>query len=104
MAHYLDYTLVLFLGHAIAFEISLLLLFMVHFGVLSLELLISKRRYMIVGAFIVGAVLTPPDVPTQLMLAIPLIGIYEIAIIYGKIRRKMPYLSKRRFIDIISEL
>lgn len=88
LAHYIDYTLILFLGHAIAFELCLALLLMVHFQVLSVEWLQDKRRPMIVAAFILGALLTPPDVPTQLMLALPLIAIYELAILYGKMRRK----------------
>ena len=81
--HYVNYVLCLCLGHAIAAELSVLLLVLVHFGLLSAEWLIAKRRVMIVGAFILGALLTPPDVLTQLLLAFPLIGIYEIAICYA---------------------
>jgi len=88
LSHYIDYTLILFLGHAIAFELCLALLLMVHFQVVPVEWLESKRRPMIVVAFILGALLTPPDVPSQLMLALPLIAIYELAILYGKIRNK----------------
>lgn len=86
LTQYVDYTLVLLLGHAVAFELSLILFFLVHFRIVSPEWLARKRRHMIVAAFIVGALLTPPDVPTQLMLAIPLIGIYELVILYGKMR------------------
>lgn len=85
--HYVNYVLFLCLGHAIAAELTLLLLVLVHFRFLSPEWLISKRRYMIVGAFILGALLTPPDVLTQFLMAIPLMGIYEIAICYAKWRR-----------------
>lgn len=86
LAQYMDYTLILILGHAVAFEVCLILLFMVHFQWISVNWLIQQRRYMIVFAFILGALLTPPDVLTQMMLALPLIGIYEVAIWYGKMR------------------
>lgn len=86
LARYVDYTVVLIAGHMIAFELSLLLLLLVHLGVISADSLIAKRRTMIVLAFVIGGVLTPPDVLTQLILAIPLICIYEVAIVYAKIR------------------
>jgi sec-independent protein translocase protein TatC len=88
LTHYVDYVLLLCLGHAIAAELGLLLLLLVHFRLLSPEWLIAKRRYMIVVAFILGALLTPPDVLTQLLLAIPLMGLYEIAICYAKWRKR----------------
>jgi sec-independent protein translocase protein TatC len=91
LSEYIDYTLIIFLGHTIAFELCLILLFMVHFRLLSAEWLISKRRYMIVTAFILGALLTPPDVLTQLLLALPLVGIYELAILYAKLRRQSSF-------------
>jgi sec-independent protein translocase protein TatC len=86
-AHYVDYTLLIMLGHIIAFELSLLLLLLVHFRILSPEWLVSKRRYMIILTFILAALLTPPDVITQIALAIPLILLYELAIFYAKWRR-----------------
>jgi len=86
VSNYLDFTLSLLLANAFAFEICIVLLLFVHYGILSAETLSSKRRHMIVMAFIIGAVLTPPDVFTQLMLAIPLILLYEIAILYARIK------------------
>jgi sec-independent protein translocase protein TatC len=85
-AHYVDYTLIIILGHIVAFELCLLLLLLVHFRILSQEWLISKRRYMIILSLILAALLTPPDVVTQITLAVPLIIFYEIAILYGKWR------------------
>jgi sec-independent protein translocase protein TatC len=84
LMHYVDYVLLLCLGHVIAAELVLLLLMLVHFHFLSPTWLIEKRRYMIVLAFILGALLTPPDILTQLLLAFPLIGLYEVAIWYAK--------------------
>lgn len=86
LAHYMDYTVSLLLANAFAFEIFVVLLFLVHLGIVSATTMIQKRRHVIVGAFIVGAVLTPPDILTQLMLALPLIALYECAILYARLR------------------
>lgn len=86
LGDYVQYSLILFCGHAVAFEMGLVLLFLVHLRILTPEWLIQKRRWMIVLAFVLGAILTPPDVLTQFLLAIPLIGIYELAILYAKWR------------------
>lgn len=86
LSNYIHYSLFLLLSSAAVFELGFLLLFMVHCGFLSAEWMSAKRRHMIVIAFILGAIFTPPDVLTQLMLALPLIGLYELAILYAKIR------------------
>jgi sec-independent protein translocase protein TatC len=86
LSSYLDYTLILLLSNALAFEISVFLLFLVHYGAISASRLSDLRKYAIVAIFIISAILTPPDVFTQFMLAIPLMIIYELAIIYAKIR------------------
>lgn len=87
LAHYVDYTLVIYFGHIVAAELCVLLLFGVHFGFITADWLSDKRRYMIVAAFVLAAILTPPDVLTQFLLAIPLMGVYEIAVLYAKSRR-----------------
>lgn len=89
LSHYIDYTLILLLGHAVAFELGLLLFLVVHAGKISPEALKCKRRYFMISAFIIGALLTPPDVFTQLMLAIPLIVLYELVILYSRMRVKL---------------
>jgi sec-independent protein translocase protein TatC len=86
LSHYIDYTVVLLLGHAIAFEFCLILLFLVHLRVIGIEMMIACRRQMIVAAFVLGAILTPPDIFSQVMLAIPLIALYEVAILYARFR------------------
>lgn len=86
LSHYLDYTLLLLVGHALAFEFLLILLIAVHLKIITVEQMTRQRRYMIVAAFIVGALLTPPDVLSQVMLAIPLILLYEVAILYAHLR------------------
>lgn len=86
LSHYINYVSLICAGHAIAAELGLLLFILVHYHWLTTEWLISKRRYMIVAALVLGALLTPPDVVTQLLLAFPLVGLYELAILYSKWR------------------
>jgi sec-independent protein translocase protein TatC len=88
LGNYLDYTLFLVLANALAFEIGVILLFLVHFGILTAETMAGKRRHMIVMAFILGALLTPPDILTQFMLAIPLIALYELILLYARFLHK----------------
>lgn len=85
LSNYLDYTLFLLLANAVAFELAVVLFFLVHLGILRAETMTAKRRHMIVAAFIIGALLTPPDVLTQLMLALPLIGLYELILLYARV-------------------
>lgn len=91
---YMSYTVTLLLANAFAFEMFVVLLCLVHFGILNAKGMISKRRHMIVAAFIIGALLTPPDVLTQLLLAFPLIGLYELAILYARFLEKKRYLAR----------
>jgi len=88
ISNYLDYTIVLVAGNAICFEMSAITLLLVHTRVLTETQLKRFRRYFIVGAFILSAILTPPDVLTQAMLAIPLIILYECIILYAKLIAK----------------
>jgi sec-independent protein translocase protein TatC len=87
LGNYLDYTLFLLMANGIAFEFGALGIFAVHLQYLSAETLIQNRRFAILGAFILAALLTPPDILTQFMLAIPLISLYEALILYAKMKR-----------------
>lgn len=87
LSHYLDYTLFLLIANGAAFQLAAIGLFAVHYRVVTAELLSTHRRGAIVVAFILGALLTPPDVATQFLLAIPLIILYESVILYAKLRR-----------------
>lgn len=86
VSHYLDYTILLLLGNALAFELGVIGLFLVHLRLVSPQTLASKRKIAVLTAFIIGALLTPPDVLTQILMALPLIGLYEALILYGKLR------------------
>ena len=84
LSNYLDYILTIYLGHALAFELGLVLFLLIHFRLLSASWLIAKRRFIILFAFLLGAILTPPDIPTQLLMAGCFIICYELGILYAK--------------------
>lgn len=77
---YLGFVVTLILVFGVVFELPVLSFFLSKIGLLTPDFLRSKRRYGIVTIFIIAAMLTPPDVMTQLMLAFPLIALYEISI------------------------
>lgn len=83
--NYLNYTLLLLLANGLAFELCVLGIFAIELGFISTQSLALRRRHAIVGAFILGAILTPPDVLTQFLLAIPLIFLYEGIILYSRV-------------------
>ena len=77
---YWDFTLAIFFGFGLTFEVPVVEMLLVKLGMVSVQQLKEARRYVIVGAFVVAAVLTPPDVVSQFMLAVPLILLYELGI------------------------
>ena len=78
---YFGFVLTLFLVFGIAFEVPVAVIVLVRIGVVSIEQLRKVRGYFIVGAFIIAAVVTPPDVISQLALAVPMCILYELGII-----------------------
>ncbi|MBW8307596.1 MAG: twin-arginine translocase subunit TatC, partial [Thiobacillus sp.] len=82
---YLDFVLTLFMAFGIAFEIPVAVVLLVKMGMVSIAKLREIRPYVIVGAFVVGAIFTPPDVIWQLMLAVPGWLVYELGIIVGSL-------------------
>lgn len=81
VGNYLDFVTKFIFGFGVAFLLPVLLLLLESAGIVSRKQLQSGRRYAIVAAFAIAAVLTPPDVVSQLMLAIPLVFLYELALV-----------------------
>jgi sec-independent protein translocase protein TatC len=79
--NYLNFVMKFIFGFGISFLLPVLLMLLEKAGIITLAQLKGGRRYAIVGAFAIAAVLTPPDVVSQLLLAIPLCILYELAII-----------------------
>ncbi|MGC4077060.1 MAG: twin-arginine translocase subunit TatC [Rubrivivax sp.] len=82
---YFGFVLTLFLVFGVAFEVPVAVVVLARIGIVSIEQLRKSRGYFIVGAFIVAAVVTPPDVISQLALAIPMILLYEAGIIAAQL-------------------
>ncbi len=82
---YFGFVLTLFLVFGIAFEVPVAVVVLARIGVVTIEQLRKVRGYFIVGAFIVAAVVTPPDVISQLALAIPMCILYEIGIVAAQV-------------------
>ena len=77
---YLDFVLTLFLAFGVTFEVPVAVVILVRMGMISVAKLREIRPYVIVGAFVIGAIFTPPDVVSQVMLAVPLWVLYELGI------------------------
>ncbi len=88
VSEYLSIAMTLIFAFGIAFELPVLLVLLVRIGVLSVAQLVQFRRFAIVLIFIAAAILTPPDVLSQLLLALPLWGLYEISIIVARLMLK----------------
>ncbi len=89
VSEYISLTLHLLAGFGLAFEMPLVLLLLGKAGMITSQTLITHRRMMIVVIFIVAAVLTPPDVISQVALAVPLLLLYELSIFLLKRREKL---------------
>lgn len=85
LKEYLSFCSMLLLAFGLIFELPLFIFFLAKLGVVDARMLSRNRRYVIVGIFVIAAILTPPDVITQLMMAGPLLILYEISIWVAKI-------------------
>ena len=80
ISHYLNFVLKMFFAFGLAFEVPVATFLLVRAGVATVESLAEKRRYVIVGAFIFGAIFTPPDVISQTLLAVPMWLLFELGL------------------------
>jgi sec-independent protein translocase protein TatC len=88
---YLSFVLSMFVAFGITFQVPVVVILLVRMGVVSIEKLREIRPYVVVGAFVVGAIFTPPDVVSQFMLAMPLWLLYEAGIVVANWMK--PHLS-----------
>lgn len=79
--NYLDFVLTMFLAFGVTFEVPIIVVVLVRMGIVTVEKLKALRPYVIVGAFVVAAVVTPPDVTSQLLLAVPMCLLFEIGLL-----------------------
>jgi len=84
----LDLMVNLFLGFGIAFEVPIATLLLIISGVCSAESLAKKRSYVVVGCFVVAAILTPPDILSQSMMAVPMYVLFESGLLIGRLLEK----------------
>jgi sec-independent protein translocase protein TatC len=88
---YLNFVLKLFFAFGLAFEIPIAAVLLIWSGITTADALAGKRPYIIVGCFIVGMLLTPPDVFSQTLLAVPMWLLFEVGILFGRwIKRSAP--------------
>lgn len=92
IGEYLDFVITLFMAFGLAFEVPIAVVLASRFGWVTITQLKEARSYVIVGAFVIGAIFTPPDIISQFMLAIPLWLLYEVGILVAQI--SMPKQNK----------
>jgi sec-independent protein translocase protein TatC len=83
--NYLNFAITMFLAFGVTFEVPIVVLILTRMGVVTLEQLAGVRPYFIVGAFVVAAIVTPPDVISQLLLAIPMCVLYEVGLLAARL-------------------
>ena len=81
---YLNFVLTMFLAFGVTFEVPIVVILLARFGVVTLDQLRNIRPYFIVGAFVISAIVTPPDVISQLLLAIPMCLLYELGLFLAR--------------------
>ena len=85
IGRYLDFVMKIFIAFGVAFEVPVITLVLVRLGMTTPEQLATKRPYVIVAAFIMGMLLTPPDVISQVLLAIPVWLLFELGLVLSRI-------------------
>ena len=84
VGEYLSLVMTLIFAFGLCFQMPVLLTLLARVGLVTSRSLVEKRRYAIVGIFVVAAILTPPDILSQIMLAVPLLALYEISVLLVK--------------------
>ena len=98
IGQYLDFIIAIFLAFGIAFEVPVATFLLIAAGVTTADKLAGKRPYIIIGAFVIGVMLTPPDVISQSLLAIPIWLLFELGLIASRI-----FLKDKEAEEVIME-
>ncbi|MFC3284377.1 twin-arginine translocase subunit TatC [Litchfieldella rifensis] len=85
---YLNFVLKLFFAFGVAFEIPIATFLLIYSGATTVESLSKKRPYIVLGCFVIGMLLTPPDVISQSLLAVPMYLLYEVGILFGRLVKR----------------
>jgi sec-independent protein translocase protein TatC len=97
IANYLDFVIMMFLAFGFAFEMPIATILIISTGMTTAEKLAKKRPYVIVGAFVIGMILTPPDMISQIMLAIPMWLLFELGLaLSGLFQKRIKDAGKSR--------
>jgi sec-independent protein translocase protein TatC len=96
---YFAFVITMFLAFGATFEIPVVVVLLARMGLVSIEKLKEARPYAIVGAFVIAAVVTPPDVLSQFMLAVPMCVLYEAGIFFARFAIKKPAANEREDAD-----
>ena len=88
ISSYLDFVMTLFFAFGVAFEIPVAVVLLIWIGVVDVAYLKRIRPYVIIGCFVVGMILTPPDIFSQTLLAVPMWLLFEVGVFFGGLIRK----------------
>ena len=91
---YLDFVLTLFFAFGISFEVPIATILIVLAGMTTPDKLAQKRPFVVVGAFVIGMLLTPPDVISQTLLAVPIWLLFEVGIFFSRLLKRKPKASE----------
>lgn len=88
--NYLSFVLTIFFAFGVAFQVPVVTIVLVWAGITTPQQLVAKRKYVIVGAFVVGMLLTPPDVISQTLLALPMWALFEVGVVLSRLYVRQP--------------
>jgi sec-independent protein translocase protein TatC len=89
IASYLDFVLMMFFAFGVAFEVPVAVVLLVLTGIVKVEKLAANRGYVLIGIFVIAAILTPPDAISQCTMAVPMYLLYEGGLVMARIMQKM---------------
>jgi sec-independent protein translocase protein TatC len=89
IGNYLDFVLTMFLAFGVAFEVPIVVVLLVLTNIISIEKLKGARGYVLIGIFVLAAILTPPDAISQCIMALPMYGLYEGGLVMARILNGM---------------